>query len=118
MTTLDVNVQCIPKHDLIEGLIKGIEVIQVFNACDPRLSVSEVAERASLSRAAARRYLLTLAHVGLAIRDGRWFRLTTKGMAMASCLDDARPVPAETDIEPAPVERMTVIRSAAVSWPF
>lgn len=85
MTTF--NEHGIQKRDLIEGLIKGLEVMQAFSAFTPRLSISEVAERSSLSRAAARRYLLTLVHLGLAEQDGRNFRLTSKTTALGAHLN-------------------------------
>lgn len=47
-----------------ESLARGLLVLRVFNREHPRLSVSEVAELTSLSRAAARRYLLTLRDLG------------------------------------------------------
>lgn len=47
-----------------ESLARGLLVLRVFNRERPRLSASEVAELTSLSRAAARRYLLTLQDLG------------------------------------------------------
>jgi IclR family transcriptional regulator, pca regulon regulatory protein len=78
MTDFKRQTHDIAKRDLVESLIKGVEVIQAFNETLPRMSISEVAERVGLSRAAARRYLLTLVHIGLATTDGRCFSLTHK----------------------------------------
>ena len=47
-----------------ESLARGLAVLRIFSREHPRLSVSEVAELTSLSRAAARRYLLTLQDLG------------------------------------------------------
>ena len=43
------------KRDLIAGLEKGLAVIEAFHQEPPRLSITEVAERTGLTRAAARR---------------------------------------------------------------
>ena len=66
----------IAKRDLIEGLIKGLEVITAFNNETQHMTASELAERVGLSRSAARRFLLTLAHIGMEATDGRTFSLT------------------------------------------
>ena len=85
--------QEIAKRDLIEGLIKGIDVITAFNEEAPRLTASEVAQRVGLTRSAARRYLLTLVHIGLATSDGRNFWLTPKVMSLGRSYLDASRVP-------------------------
>jgi IclR family transcriptional regulator, pca regulon regulatory protein len=56
------------------SLAKGLAVIKAFNADNAGLKVSEVAARCDLSRAAARRFLMTLAKLGyVACRDDRYF---------------------------------------------
>ncbi len=81
----------VAKRDLIEGLIKGIDVITAFNDDAARLSVTDLAEKIGLSRSAARRYLLTLVHIGLAATDGRNFWLTPKVLNLGRAyLDSAR----------------------------
>lgn len=65
-------------RDLIVGLEKGLAVILCFDADRPRLTISEVAQRTALTRAAARRYLLTLAHLGYMVSDGKTFSLSPK----------------------------------------
>lgn len=81
----------IAKRDLIEGLIKGLEVITAFNNETQHMTASELAERVGLSRSAARRYLLTLAQIGMAATDGRSFWLTPKVLNVGrSYLDSAR----------------------------
>lgn len=85
---LDVSVA---KRDLIDGLVTGIDVITAFNDDTARLSASELAEKIGISRSAARRYLLTLVHIGLAATDGRHFWLTPKVLNLGrSYLDSAR----------------------------
>ena len=54
----------IAERDLLGGLEKGLRVIEAFDQDRPRLTISEVALRTGLSRAAVRRCLLTLVHLG------------------------------------------------------
>jgi len=68
----------IDRKDIIEGLGKGLRVIESFDDDHPRLSPSEAAERAGLTRTAARRYLLSLVHYGYADSDGKHFWLLPK----------------------------------------
>jgi IclR family pca regulon transcriptional regulator len=80
----------IPKRDLVEGLIKGVEVIGAFNGDARYLTPSEVAKRAGITRTAARRYLLTMVHIGLAATDGKAFWLTPRVLNLGrSYLDSA-----------------------------
>ena len=50
--------------DWIEGAAKAFAVIESFSAERQRLSISQIAERAGLTRAAARRHVLTLQALG------------------------------------------------------
>lgn len=68
----------IDRRDLIEGLGKGLRVIEAFDDDHPRLSPSEAARRADITRTAARRYLLSLVHFGYAATDGKLFWLTPR----------------------------------------
>lgn len=65
-------------RDLVAGLGKGLAVIEAFDQERPRLSITEVAERTGLTRAAARRYLITLAHLGYVQHDRKLYALTPK----------------------------------------
>jgi IclR family pca regulon transcriptional regulator len=65
-------------RDTVAGLEKGLLVIEAFDVDKPRLTVSEVAQRADISRAAARRYLITLSQIGYAQFDGQHYALTPK----------------------------------------
>lgn len=65
-------------RDLIGGLEKGLAVIEAFDQDRPKLSITEVAQRAGLTRAAARRYLITLTHLGYVQPDRKLFGLTAK----------------------------------------
>lgn len=72
----------IQKADMIDGLRKGLEVICAFDDLTPRLTQSELANRLDLSRAAARRYLMTLTALGYMATDGKSFWLTPKVMRL------------------------------------
>lgn len=65
-------------RDLVGGLQNGLAVIEAFDETRPRLSISDVAQVTGLTRAAARRYLLTLTHLGYAEHDGKYFSLTPR----------------------------------------
>ena len=66
------------KRDLIAGLEKGLAVIEAFDQDRPRLTISDVAARCQLTRAAARRYLITLEHLGYVSSDRKMYALTPK----------------------------------------
>lgn len=66
------------ERDVVGGLEKGLAVIEAFDERRVRLSLSEVAQIAGITRAAARRYLLTLTKLGYAEYDGKFFSLTPK----------------------------------------
>ncbi|MGE7471712.1 IclR family transcriptional regulator domain-containing protein [Bosea sp. NPDC003192] len=60
------------------ALEKGLAVIECFDAGHDRLTIADVARATDLSRAAARRCLLTLTRTGYAEFDGKFFRLTPR----------------------------------------
>lgn len=60
----------------VQSLARGLAVIRAFGADDPTLTLSEVAKKTDMSRAAARRFLLTLIDLGYMRTDGRSFELT------------------------------------------
>lgn len=66
------------KRDLIAGLEKGLAVIAAFDQDRPRLTMTEVAGLCGLTRAAARRYLITLEHLGYVTSDRKMYALTPK----------------------------------------
>ena len=72
------GVSSIAKADLIEGMVKGMAVLESFDMQRQRLNATLAAERAGMTRAAARRHLLTLSHLGYLETDGRYFWLSAK----------------------------------------
>ncbi|MFI6918465.1 IclR family transcriptional regulator C-terminal domain-containing protein [Nonomuraea spiralis] len=64
--------------DHVQSLARGLAVIRAFSAAAPELTLSQVARATGLSRAAARRFLITLADLGYVRSDGRLFALTPR----------------------------------------
>ena len=62
----------------VQSLERGLAVIRAFDEHNPELTLSDVARRTGLTRAAARRFLLTLADLGYVRTDGRWFTLSPR----------------------------------------
>jgi IclR family transcriptional regulator, pca regulon regulatory protein len=61
--------------EFVQSLERGLAVIKAFSEDAPRLTLTEVAAATGLSRAAARRFLLTLESLGYVGTDGRQFYL-------------------------------------------
>ena len=68
----------ISRADYIAGIAKGLAVLESFDTERQRLNATLAAQRAGLTRAAARRHLLTLAHLGYLETDGSWYWLAPK----------------------------------------
>jgi IclR family pca regulon transcriptional regulator len=64
-----------PEEEYVQSLARGLAVIEAFGQSHAALTLSEVARRAEVSRAAARRLLHTLVHLGYAGFDGKTFEL-------------------------------------------
>src|SRR5215813_4074881 len=83
----------------VEAFAKGLAVISAFNGEKRALSMADVAERAALPRAGARRLLYTLVQLGYARRDEGRFELTPKiidlgraFLSSAANLEFAKPI--------------------------
>ncbi len=81
------------EREYVAGLEKGLAVIEAFGARHPRLTISEAAGLAGLSRAAARRCLLTLERLGYADYDGRYFSLAPRALRLGHAYVMATPLP-------------------------
>jgi IclR family transcriptional regulator, pca regulon regulatory protein len=79
--------------DIIHGLIRGLSVIECFDEDHSRMSITEVAQRTGLERATARRCLLTLAHLGYATYDGKFFQLTPRVLNLGHSYLATTPLP-------------------------
>lgn len=62
----------------VQSLARGLAVIAAFDDRHPAMTLSDVARRTGLTRATARRFLLTLEELGYVRSDGRQFELTAK----------------------------------------
>lgn len=79
------------KRDWIAGLEKGLSIIEAFDDANPRQTASQAGTRCGLTRTAARRYLLTLEHLGYVATDGKLFWLTPRVLRLGqSYLESAR----------------------------
>lgn len=95
-----------PKEEFLESLANGLKVLNIFTAGTYTLTIQETAERLFVTRAAARRLVLTLEKLGYLQQIGRQFSLTPKvldlGYAYFSSLglhDLMRPVMQEIAAE-------------------
>lgn len=75
---LETNPLPIAHADFIAGLAKGLAVLESFDTERQRLNATMAAQRAGITRAAARRHLLTLAHLGYLESDGAYYWLAPK----------------------------------------
>jgi IclR family pca regulon transcriptional regulator len=64
-----------PSNNFLRAFARGIRVICAFDRQYPSMTVSQVAERTALTRANARRILLTLQTLGYISQEGRHFSL-------------------------------------------
>ena len=62
----------------VQSLERGLAVIKAFSAEAPHRTLSDVARVTGLTRAAARRFLLTLVDLGYVRTDGKYFSLTAR----------------------------------------
>lgn len=83
----------VAERDMMGGLAKGLAVIETFRPERPRQSISEVAAASGLDRATARRCLLTLAHLGYADYDGKFFTLTPRVLRLGTACLATMPLP-------------------------
>lgn len=67
-----------PGDSYVQSFARGLEVIRSFSAAAPRQTLTEVAANSGLTRAGARRILLTLQALGYVESDGRLFALTPR----------------------------------------
>lgn len=66
------------ERHFVQSLARGLAVVRALSAPGPGRTLADVARTTGLSRAAARRFLLTLAELGYVRNDGRLFSLTPR----------------------------------------
>jgi IclR family pca regulon transcriptional regulator len=79
--------------DMLGGFAKGLAVIEAFDETRQRLTIAEVARLTGLDRATSRRCLLTLAKLGYANFDGKFFRLTPRILRLGRAYLASTPLP-------------------------
>jgi IclR family pca regulon transcriptional regulator len=62
-------------RDFVQSLARGLAVLRAFDGEHAALSIAGIATRARMSRAAARRLILTLEHLGYVRANGRDYAL-------------------------------------------
>lgn len=78
-------------QDWIAGLEKGLAVLEAFSDRHPRITITQAGRLCGLTRTAARRYLLTLVHLGYLNTDGKLFWLTPRVLRLGQgYLDSVR----------------------------
>lgn len=65
-------------NNFVKSLARGLAVIRTFDEDHPQLTLAEVARRAQIPAAAARRFLRTLETLGYVRAEARTFSLTPK----------------------------------------
>ena len=83
----------IDKKDLIEGLGKGLKILEVFSYDRPNLTSTEAGKLTGLTRTAARRYLLSLVYFGYADTDGKHYWLKPKALNIGQGYLDSSRIP-------------------------
>jgi IclR family pca regulon transcriptional regulator len=78
--------------DFVTALARGLTVFTCFGQDSEELTLSEVAERSGLNRAASRRILLTLESLGYVLARGRHFRLAPKTLDLGYAYLSSIPV--------------------------
>jgi IclR family transcriptional regulator, pca regulon regulatory protein len=71
----DTGAEASARNENVQSLDRGLAVIRAFGPGRVRMSLSDVAREAGLSRASARRFLITLVNLGYVRAEGRDFSL-------------------------------------------
>ncbi|OTG62407.1 IclR family transcriptional regulator PcaU [Acinetobacter silvestris] len=72
------NQKIIRHEDFIAGISKGLSILDCFGPERHRLNITIAAEKTGMTRAAARRHLLTLEYLGYVEFDGHYYYLAPK----------------------------------------
>ncbi len=82
-----------PSHH-VQSLVRGLSVITAFGPERPEMTLSEVARATGLTRAGARRFLLTLVDLGYVHTDGKLFRLAPRVLELGYAYLSSMSLPA------------------------
>lgn len=72
------DMQVLNKKDIVAALIKGLNVIKAFDKQNTQMTLSDVAKKVDITRANARRLLLTLESLGYLRHEDNFFSLSPK----------------------------------------
>jgi IclR family transcriptional regulator, pca regulon regulatory protein len=78
--------------EFVQSLERGLSVIRSFSRESPALTLTEIADRTGMTRAAARRFLLTLRDMGYVASDGRLFSLRPRVLELGYSYLSSLPV--------------------------
>jgi len=84
------------RREVMGGLAKGLEVLRTFSRNKPHMTLSEIAARAGLPAATARRCLNTLEELGYVARSGRQFMLRPPVLEIGAVYLDSMDIPTIT----------------------
>lgn len=90
-----------PGDSYVQSFARGLTVIRAFGQDSPRMTLSQVAARTGLTRAGARRILLTLENLGYVAAEEKKFFLTPKILDLGYAYLSTAPfwIPAESVME-------------------
>jgi len=91
MASAEADTALKPSDSYVQSFARGLDVLRSFSAEAPAQTLSEAATRVGLTRAGARRILLTLQTLGYVDLDGRHFRLTPKVLELGFAYLSAQP---------------------------
>jgi IclR family pca regulon transcriptional regulator len=91
-------------RDFVGSVKHVLDVFKAFDRNHQQMTLSAVSERTGMTRAGARRYLLTLEHLGYIAKDDRLFRLTAKVLDLGFAFMDTMPL---TDLARPYLQRIT-----------
>jgi IclR family transcriptional regulator, pca regulon regulatory protein len=86
------EVRQIGKSEGMSGLAKGLAILEAF-ARQPALTIADAARASDVTRAAARRCLLTLADLGYVAFDGKFFRPLPRMLRLGCGFCESMPLP-------------------------
>jgi len=81
------------RKEAMAGLAKGLAILECFGEGTSDLTLAEAARRTGLSRAAARRCLLTLLELGYVTQDGHSFAPQPRMLRLGYAFLSATPLP-------------------------
>jgi IclR family transcriptional regulator, pca regulon regulatory protein len=82
----------VSRNAIVKSFARGLQVVKTLAEGQAPLTIAEVAERAQLTRAGARRLLLTLQELGYVVLRGRHFSLTPRIMELRCSYSTSAPI--------------------------